>query len=179
MADRVMEIQGLTHSALWSHCNGKTNPADLPTRGQNIENLIQSQLWWNGPPSLSSTSEAESMDEGCFAEEVNAELRCKFQVAVQLTSTEPAEPLLDPEKYSRFKTVLRITACVKRFIANVRSCQQIQGELTSEELKAAEVYWVKMTQEHSSSQEISQLRSGQTINRGSKIKLLMKMVLSV
>lgn len=89
-----------------------------------------------------STSEAESMNEGCFAEEVNAELKYRFQVAVQLTSTEPAKPLLDLEKNSWFKTVLRITAWVKRFIASVRSCRQVQGELTSEELKAAEEYWM-------------------------------------
>lgn len=72
---------------------GKTNPAYLPTRGQSIKNLIQSQLWWTGPTSLSSADEAESNDEDCVTDEVNTKLRSKFQVMVELTSTVQAEPL--------------------------------------------------------------------------------------
>lgn len=172
VSNRVTEIvyQSLSNPEQWSHCSGKNNPADLPTRGQSVDNLIQSQLWWRGPPSLLSTDQAESIDEDFVADEVNSELRSKYQTAVQLTSTEPAEPLLDLDKYSRLKKVLRITAWVNRFIANARSSQKTQGELTSQELTAAEVYWVKMTQEQSFSQEISQLASGQNISRDSKIK---------
>ncbi|KAI3355778.1 hypothetical protein L3Q82_004216 [Scortum barcoo] len=70
VASRVAEIQGLTNPELWSHCNGKNNPADLPTRGQSVENLVQSQLWWSGPISLSSAEEVESIDEDCIADEV-------------------------------------------------------------------------------------------------------------
>ena len=73
---------------------------------------------------------------GTVADKVNTELRSKFQTAVQLASTEQVEPLLDLHKYSRLKTVLRITAWVKRFIANARSSHKTQGELTSEELTA-------------------------------------------
>lgn len=170
MSNRVTEIQGLTNPESWAHCSGKINPADLPTRGQSVENLIQSKLWWSGPTSLLSTDGAGVIDESCDADEVNAELRSKFQAVVQFTSTKEAEPLLDLEKYSRLKTVLRITAWVKRFIANARSNQRIQGELTSEELTAAEVYWAKVTQEQHFNQEMCQLKSGQNIKRDSKIK---------
>lgn len=41
-------------------------------------------------------------------EEVNAELRSKFQVAVQFSSTDKREPLLDPCKYSKLCTVLSL-----------------------------------------------------------------------
>lgn len=164
------EIQSLTNPERWSHCSKKNNPADLPTRGQSVDNLIQSQLWWIGPSSLLSTDEAEGIDEDFVADEVSSELRSKYQSAVQLTSTELADPLLDLNKYSRLKKILRITIWVNRFIANARSSQKSQGELTSQELTAAEVYWVKMTQEQSFSQEFSQQASGQNISRDSKIK---------
>jgi len=101
----------------------KTNPADLPTRGQSVETLIQSQLWWSGPTALSSPDDTETVNEDCAANEENSvvnentELRSKYQAVVQFASTEQAEPLLDLEKYSRLK-MLRITAWVKRFIAN-------------------------------------------------------------
>ena len=66
--------------------------------------------------------------------------------------------------------MLRITVRMKRFIVNAHSRQKTQGELTAEELSAPEVYWVKVTQQHSFNQEISQLKSGQQIKRESEIK---------
>lgn len=41
--NRLTEIQSLTNPETRSHINGKNNPADLPTRGQSVDNLIQSQ----------------------------------------------------------------------------------------------------------------------------------------
>lgn len=99
VANRVTEIQGLTNPELWSHCNGKTNPVDLPTRGQSAKTLNQSQLWRNGRPLLSSTMKQRILMRA--VSQMNTELRCKFQVEVQFTSTEQAESLLDLEKYSR------------------------------------------------------------------------------
>lgn len=170
MANRVTEIQGLTNPELWSHCAGKANPADLPTRGQHVQSLIESQLWWSGPTSLSTTDEERHIDEDYVSTEVDCELRAKYQTAVQLTSTEQTEPLFDIDKYSRLKTVLRTTAWVRRFVTNTRSSQRVQGELTAEEISAAEMYWVKRIQESSFSSEISQLRSNQNVKRDSKIK---------
>nr|XP_033949987.1 uncharacterized protein LOC117454852 [Pseudochaenichthys georgianus] len=73
VSNRVTEIQGLTNPESWAHCSGKINPADLPTRGQSVENLIQSKLWWSGPTSLLSTDGAGVIDESCDADEaINA-----------------------------------------------------------------------------------------------------------
>ncbi|XP_044027454.1 uncharacterized protein LOC122864200 isoform X2 [Siniperca chuatsi] len=138
VANRVTEIQGLTNPELWSLCAGKMNPADLPTRGQHAQSLIESQLWWNGPTSLSTAVRETDIDENYVVNEVNTELKSKYQTVVQLTSTGQTEPLLNLEKDSRLKTVLRITAWVKRFVLNTRSKQKVQGVLTAEEINAAE-----------------------------------------
>lgn len=66
--------------------------------------------------------------------------------------------------------MFRITAWVKRFVTNTRSSQKVRGELTAEELIAAEMYWVKATEECCFSSEISQLRSKQNVKRDSKFK---------
>ncbi len=110
VANRVMEIQSLTKPESWSHCDGKHNPADLPTRGQAANSLIDNQLWWNGLDFLQSVNSVVSADVELPEEEVNAELRSKFQVAVQFSSTDKREPLLDLCRYSKLSTVLRITA---------------------------------------------------------------------
>lgn len=44
VANRVTEIQSLTIPEIWSHIAGEINPADLLTRGQRVESLIQNQL---------------------------------------------------------------------------------------------------------------------------------------
>lgn len=88
-----------------------------------------------------------SADVELPVEEVNAELRSKFQVAVQFSSTDKREPLLDPCKYSKLRTVLSITAWVQRFLTNTSLNVKKRGKLLTVELMAAEV-WDKMTQRH-------------------------------
>lgn len=78
--------------------------------------------------------------------------------------------LLDLCRYSKFSTVLRITAWVKRFLTNTRSSIKNPGELSAEELMAAEVYWVRVTQEDTFEREIKSLREGQSVQKNSKIK---------
>lgn len=114
----MTEIQSLTNPESWRHCDGKHNPADLPTRGQIVQNLIDSQLWRIGPTSFMVATESQVSDKPSVNDKVNTELRTRFEVVVEFTSTEPAELLLDLTKYSRLKTVLRITVWVQRFIAN-------------------------------------------------------------
>lgn len=139
VANRVTEIQSLTKPESWSHCNGKHNLADLPTRGQSVDNLIDSHLWWNGPVFLLSVNSVVSADVE-LPEEVNAKLGSEFQVAVQFSSTDRRETLLDLCKYSKLSTVLRITAWVKRFLTNTRSWVKEHGELSAEELMTTELY---------------------------------------
>lgn len=71
-----------------------------------------------------SAEPTDTTEEDRTAEDTNAEHRTKFTVAVQFTSTDPAEPFFDLDKYSRLKTVIRLTARVKRFVNNARSSQK-------------------------------------------------------
>ena len=47
------EIRSLVPSGCWYHCPGEQNPADLPSRGVNLSQLIDSTLWMTGPPWIS------------------------------------------------------------------------------------------------------------------------------
>lgn len=49
VANRINEIQELTDPKYWQHCAGTENPADKPSRGLKMENLISDQIWWGGP----------------------------------------------------------------------------------------------------------------------------------
>lgn len=54
---------------------------------------------------------------------MNAELKSSQQITVQLAAndTDPTEPVLELERYSHLKRVLRVTAWIKRFIANAKT----------------------------------------------------------
>ncbi|XP_038162876.1 uncharacterized protein LOC119797746 [Cyprinodon tularosa] len=174
VANRVTEIQTLTDPQSWSHCKGKTNPADLPTRGLTVQDLKQSTLWWNGPCALISPDQLESSQEDIQEDEVKSELRSKYQLVVQLVNqdTNFLKPPLCLEKYSRLKTVLRVTAWMKRFIANARSTTKMSGELTAEELHEAGKYWIKVIQNQSFSSEIQSLKTGKCTQADSRIRQL-------
>lgn len=151
VANRVTEIQTLTDPQSWSHCKGKMNPADLPTRGLTVQDLKQSTLWWNGPSVLMSPDHSESTQEDVQQDEVKSELRSKHQIVVQLVNQDKdfLKPVLCLERCSKLKTVLRVTAWIKRFIINTRSSTRVSGELTAEELNEAEKYWIKVIQSQS------------------------------
>ncbi|XP_058817710.1 uncharacterized protein LOC131681019 [Topomyia yanbarensis] len=48
VANRVSDIQASTHGSQWSHISGKENPADLVSRGMQIDDFLSSELWKYG-----------------------------------------------------------------------------------------------------------------------------------
>ena len=46
---RVKEIRECTAQDSWRHCPGVQNPADLPSRGMNANELVNEKRWWKGP----------------------------------------------------------------------------------------------------------------------------------
>lgn len=105
VANRVTEIQSLTHPETWSHIVVKVNPADLPTRGQSVESLMRNQLWWNGPSVLTSPNQSEETKTYYITDKVNAELKSDQQITVQLAAndTDPTGAVLELERYSKLK----------------------------------------------------------------------------
>ena len=45
-ANRVSEIQGSMPRAKWNHIPSQQNPADLSSRGMEVNDYISSNLWW-------------------------------------------------------------------------------------------------------------------------------------
>ena len=55
---RVEEIPKLTEKSAWRFCPGKENPADIPSRFCNVQDLIDNALWWKGPSYLRGPSDS-------------------------------------------------------------------------------------------------------------------------
>jgi len=50
VSNRVQNIHELTPKAQWRHFPTSQNPADLLSRGISAQDIINSKLWWEGPP---------------------------------------------------------------------------------------------------------------------------------
>lgn len=56
IANRVRSIQKLTSDCIWNYVPSSENPSDLATRPiMRVENLVNCELWFNGPTWLSSS----------------------------------------------------------------------------------------------------------------------------
>lgn len=98
-----------------------------------------------------------------------AELKSNH-VTVQMSNTDsiPPDLLLKLENYSKLRTVLRVTAWIKRLIHNSCSKEKRQGELTAKELSEAERHWILETQNQSFQREISEIKVGRHIHKDLK-----------
>ena len=57
VANRTSEIQEICAGALWKYVPSQENPADILSRGSTPIELIDSKLWWSGPPWLIADQE--------------------------------------------------------------------------------------------------------------------------
>ncbi|XP_052256360.1 uncharacterized protein LOC127861714 [Dreissena polymorpha] len=81
-------------------------------------------------------------------------------VHLSCQSQEGMEKVMNIEKYSKYSTLLRVTAYVRRIISNCRqSSTKITGELTSTEIEVAEQRWLLACQGSSFVEEITSLKS--------------------
>jgi len=53
VANRVAQIIDLSSPTQWMHVPTSSNPADIITRGIDVQSLSTNELWWNGPSWLS------------------------------------------------------------------------------------------------------------------------------
>ena len=145
--NRATEIRRLVPASQWRHCPGKSNPADLPSRGLTPSELANHTWWFKGPDWLVDVepeeSQASQMPDECIAE-----LRAKDRKAVcnvsLLAVTERVEisQFIDPEKYSNLNHLLRVTANVLKFIGRLRRTHVQQTETMLQLMSRAETLWV-------------------------------------
>lgn len=148
---RVEEIRRLVPPQLWSHCPGKDNPADIPSRGLDPTDLSLSKLWRHGPDWLHASIEhcpsipapGADMSEQCLME-----LKVgKREVAHSLLTSQASGigSLIDIQRHSTTPKLYRVTAYVLKFTQLLRR-QTTSTELTQQDLALAEELWIKESQ---------------------------------
>ena len=150
--NRTTEIRTLLPDAIWVHCAGKDNPADLPSRGMSLAQLAASDLWKKGPDWLTSgglgaCQEEESMPEECV-QELKAKERRLLHSLVVVEPTTRIGQLIQCESFSSAQRLLRVTAyallAAEKFKKKLRETTAPTVPL----LCKAETLWVKEAQTH-------------------------------
>ncbi|XP_044755875.1 uncharacterized protein LOC123314573 isoform X2 [Coccinella septempunctata] len=125
VANRIKEIRNISEVKQWRHIPGNMNPADLPSRGCTVDQLLESR-WWEGPDWLKKNEESwpNFPDQNIDETEVLSELkRSKIQnsALIALASSDRENMF---SRYSSFSKATKVMGWIKRFIFN---CEYILG----------------------------------------------------
>ncbi|XP_028408802.1 uncharacterized protein LOC114531378 [Dendronephthya gigantea] len=168
VANRVQEIQQKVDPSKWHHCPGDQNPADLLTRGISANQLANSTIWWNGPPWLLQSVDRwpkrvsfENLIKECLIE-----ARKQSTVACHFGAKAPCYPDM-ADKYESWQRLLRITSWILKWLHShgIRKT----GQLSAQEIKNAELCWLKIIQKNVFHHEYNNLSKGTVLDSASSI----------
>lgn len=141
----------LLPDATWTHCAGKDNPADLPSRGMSLTQLTTNNLWRSGPDWLKDGELIMHQEEEAVPEECIQELWAKDRILHTLVVVEPTArigQLLQSKHFSSAQRLFRVTAYVLLAVEKLRKKLRETITLTVPLLSKAEMLWVKEAQTH-------------------------------
>lgn len=166
IANRVVEIQELTDPLKWSYCPTSENPADLLTRGISAATLISS-VWLKGPDWLNLPEDQWPLMSGC-----KGSMAGVVESEVLQTSGDTLFVKVFPvENYGKFTKAIRVVGWVYRFIHNMKnpSSKVLSEDLSFEEQASAKTALFRQCQEQAYGEEMTQLKKGKCIPKGSAL----------
>ena len=123
------------------------NPSDLITRKQIID-LNSSKLWWEGPIFLKEHDIFENKDV-IEIDITEVKRENTFVCLSDIKDKVDLNELLNINKYSNFKKLVRITSWVLRFVNNIKKKSEVcLTHLKANELKIAEEHLIKSNQKN-------------------------------
>ena len=144
VSSRVGEIQSNTDLRQWRHIPGEVNVADDVSRGIRVEEL--NGRWSNGPEFLQLPEEFWPQETMKAVSEEEMERR-QVKAVCEVKKVEQA---INPEKFSSWRKLIRVTARIQRLAKKICSRKHTQegrnDPLTPEELESAELFWIKAAQ---------------------------------
>lgn len=146
--NRVVEIRQKTSPDIWRHCPGKTNPADLPSRGLSFLELAVNTLWRCGPDWLpvSLSQDCQEVETSSMPEECSCEMKRQQPIHAMLAvGLGPnVEQVMDCSRYGSLSRLLRVTAYVIRAARLFRGkALALDGRaLSPDELAETEKLWL-------------------------------------
>ena len=114
VGNRVSELVNYVPPERWRHVSGVSNPADCASRGLLPSELLEHNLWWNGPEWLHE--KPENWPEQKVVPIRNTEEEKNVCLA---TTLHIADPIVPFDRYSSYTKLKMVAAWMFRFIKNV------------------------------------------------------------
>ncbi|XP_062534087.1 uncharacterized protein LOC134203222 [Armigeres subalbatus] len=171
VANRVSEIQHITHGGIWNHIAVLDNPADVLSRGMDPHQLKDFQMWWQGPPWL-------RLDKTLWptSANINHEDLDPLLLEERTTVSAPAQ-VIEPSTIfslrSSLQDLVRIVSLIRRFVHNCRNTSDRRvGLVRLEEREAALNQLLILAQRESFPEELVALRKNGEVKPTSRLKQL-------
>ncbi|UYV72999.1 hypothetical protein LAZ67_10001432 [Cordylochernes scorpioides] len=160
VSNRVKDIQELL-PCRWMHVKGEDNPADLASRGTSLDQLLDHELWWHGPPWLKTTSQPYNDAIPVINEKCLSERRIKTNLFVKKNISYPFIT-----RYSSLNKLERITGWIFRFFYNCRKLlrREKSGALSIEEIETSFNRIIRCAQQEDYYIELKQLEAFQPLS---------------
>ncbi|XP_065665416.1 uncharacterized protein LOC136086850 [Hydra vulgaris] len=155
--NRLEKIRDLYDFSFWDYVETYRNPADIISRGSSIENLINNQLWFNGPTFLYTPDVWPSFDQ-------NKLIYPPEETKILLITNESFIDLkfIDITNFNSYSRLIRVTAYILKFVSCLKNTQVRNNNLllSSFELRNAKIIWIKFIQQNIySSKNYKQLKN--------------------
>ncbi|XP_075151028.1 uncharacterized protein LOC142225136 [Haematobia irritans] len=108
VANRVSKITQIIPPHRWHHVSSELNPSDLASRGLTPRELIENELWWQGPPFLRSSEPNWPIFD---YEDIDLERK---PIKVNFTYFAQFDDVLD--RFSSLPRAIRVIAYMYRFL---------------------------------------------------------------
>ncbi|XP_050294291.1 uncharacterized protein LOC126734638 [Anthonomus grandis grandis] len=173
IANRIAQIQSITNIDEWRYIRTADNPADLLTRGIPPLSLLNSTLWFYGPPWL--TEDEWPTDIVDLSNIDTPELRnvTSFHVSIEKHTNNDLLTLID--KFSNLTKLVRTFAFVLRFknILKLKSKSDFfNRELSTLEIENSLNTLVSLVQASTFSEEFKALKNNNKVFNKSKFLTL-------
>ncbi|XP_072384382.1 uncharacterized protein [Diabrotica undecimpunctata] len=162
VANRVAQILDNSPNAHWRHVRSKENPADILSRGMLPSEIINSSLWFHGPPFLNQLRlDLLKYNPKGYTSKLPEER--KIILHARNDQIDFFTSLSD--RFSNFSKFVRTLAFMFRFANNAKPLsRKLTDTLEVSELQNAELKIIKMLQYSNFSSEISELKKGKTLS---------------
>ena len=160
VARRVQEIR--SHKLKFLYVGSSQNPADLASRGAGVADLNRG-AWWNGPSWLAGETEWPASHEPIEATPVTANF-------VQGEGPDGSPAGIDPERFTSFGKLVRVTAYVQKFIDKIHK-KSVGTTISRDEYQRAESKWIQFTQQQHYNDEFEALKKQKSTDLINKLGL--------
>jgi hypothetical protein len=154
--NRLEKIRG---NFVIKHIAGKTNPADIASRGTSPIDLSYSLKWRSGPEWLCKTEKDWPNPVLIYDPQDEPKIECESEdvaIVSTLIEKEKMESIIQVKKFSKWQRLRRALAYAFRFLKIISKNNQMnedwltqiqeKGELTAKELKIADRYLIRIAQ---------------------------------